>query len=79
MFIPRYQMEFVLHGHSLTASKIKNALSEFGDSLEVSECEDPITSGNNFKVCVISEDPTVVFDICAQFGRIKTVKVHEME
>ena len=26
-----------------------------------------------------AQDPTVIFDICAQFGRIRSVKVQEKE
>jgi dihydroxyacetone kinase-like predicted kinase len=79
ILIPKYQMEFILHGHGLTCQKIKNSLAEFGEALEVSDCQDTLTAGNNFKVCITSEDPTVIFDLCAQFGRIKSAKVNEIK
>jgi len=39
--------------------------------------EDPDSSqkGNNFKVNISTEDPTIIFDLCSQFGRIRSVKV----
>jgi dihydroxyacetone kinase-like predicted kinase len=79
MSIPKYQMEFILQGQDLSAQKIRSSLAEFGDALEVSECQDLAIGGKNFKVGMTSEDPTVIFDLCAQFARIKSVKVNEIK
>lgn len=33
----------------------------------------------NYKVNMITEDPALVFDLCSQLGRIRSVKVNEGE
>ena len=77
MFIQQYCLEFILHSFSASGQTIKNSLAEFGENILVTECPDETERGKNFKVSIKTEDPPVVFDICAQFGRIKTVKISE--
>lgn len=31
--------------------------------------------GDNLKIKIHTHDPTIIFDICAQFGRLKSVKI----
>ncbi len=45
----QYRLEFILHAPQATQEEIKNALSEFGEQLKVSECQDPPEEKNNFK------------------------------
>lgn len=89
--IPNYKLEFILHTHSATNESIKSSLSEFGENLVVSECNEPDrlenhglasfgqshSKGNNFTINLITQDPTVIFDICAQIGRIRQIKINE--
>jgi hypothetical protein len=54
---------------------------------EVSENENLLASetkeesqkrkGKNFRVSLNTEDPTIIFDTCAQFGKIMSVKIDE--
>lgn len=72
MVIDRYNIEFILSARRITAEEIKNYLAEFVDKIEVSVCGEA-----EFKVSLRALDPTIIFDTCAQFGRIKSVKIDE--
>ena len=83
----KYNLEFILHTQNSSLEVVKNSLSEFGDSLEVSEFLPPHqciggggllednAKGRDFKINMNTEDPTAIFDICGQIGRIRSVKV----
>jgi dihydroxyacetone kinase-like predicted kinase len=72
----KYVLEFVLHARDSSPKIIKNALAEFGNDLVVGDCQNPGESCN-YKVNMATQDPTLVFDLCAQLGRIRSVKVNE--
>ncbi|HNW39535.1 MAG TPA: hypothetical protein PL125_02485 [Candidatus Omnitrophota bacterium] len=74
--ITKYVLEFVLHAKDSSPKAIKNALAEFGSDLTVAECQKQAETCN-YKVEMTTEDPTLVFDLCSQLGRIRSVKVHE--
>ena len=74
MNLPKFQLEFILTTFNADPAAIRNALVEFGMELEINPSG---ASGKDFLVHIISEDPTMVFDVCAQFGRIVSVKVEE--
>lgn len=72
----KYTLEFILHAKNCTPKAIRSSLAEFGQDLVVN----PVTGENqnsNYQVSMVTEDPTLVFDLCAQLGRIRSVKVHE--
>jgi hypothetical protein len=86
--ITKYVLEFVLHAKDSSPKIIKSALAEFGSDLIVSDCQKqaphnglwPLTGqaeSCNYKINMVTEDPTLVFDLCSQLGRIRSVKVHE--
>jgi len=77
--MPGYSMEFILHtGKKETHSTVKNYLVEWAQELKISECnQGDVSQGKDFKICLRAQDPTVIFDACAQIGRIKSVKVDE--
>jgi hypothetical protein len=57
---------------------LKESLIEFGEALEIVPVPQNDTErGKSFKIQIYSWDPTIIFDTCAQFGRLKFVKVHE--
>ena len=74
--ITKYALEFVLHAKDSSPKIIKSALAEFGSELMVADC---LKQGEscNYDVRMITEDPTLVFDLCSQLGRIRSVKVNE--
>jgi len=73
---PKYRLEFVLHAKNSSPKIIKNTLAEFGTDLTVSECHLSQESCN-YDVRITTEDPTLVFDLCSQLGRIRSIKVHQ--
>lgn len=73
----RYKLEFILHTYNASLQMIKNSLAEFGESLEIVESQDSAQNGDNYNIRMKTEDPTIVFDLCAQFGRIRSIKVTE--
>ena len=75
--IPKFKLDFILHTYNTTIDALRSALAEFGEKLDVAEVIDAAQKGNNFKVNINTEDPTIVFDVCSQFGRIRSVKVED--
>jgi P2-related tail formation protein len=75
--IPKFKLDFILHTYNTTLEAVKTSLAEFGEKLDISEVVDPSQKGTNFKININTEDPTIVFDVCSQFGRIRSVKVEE--
>jgi len=75
--IQKYALEFILHIQNASEKMIKNSLSEFGEAIEICACQDANQKGKDLKININTEDPTMIFDICSQFGRIKSVKVNE--
>jgi len=76
--IPKYTLEFILHSKNSSLKIIKSSLEEFGSDLIVSPCQKQPESCD-YKVSMATEDPTLVFDLCSQLGRIRSIKVHEKE
>ncbi|MDO8488969.1 MAG: hypothetical protein Q7S42_02515 [Candidatus Omnitrophota bacterium] len=72
--ITKYALEFILHAKDSSPKIIKNALAEFGSELTIMDSQKDIESCN-YKVNMITEDPILVFDLCGQLGRIRSVKV----
>lgn len=75
--MPKFFLEFIITTYNASKDSIKNSLREFAEGLEIHDCLDSDASGRDFKINLNTEDPTVIFDICSQFGRIKSVKVNE--
>ncbi len=73
----KYKLEFILHTYNTSIEAIKNSLVEFGNSLEISDSEKSAQKGEDFQISLNTEDPTLVFDICSQFGRIRSVKIND--
>lgn len=76
--MPGYYLEFILYAYNSSAEFIRNSLAELGEGLEVML----LPRGENekaesFKVNIRMQDPTIIFDTCAQIGKIKSVKIDE--
>jgi dihydroxyacetone kinase-like predicted kinase len=77
--MPKYRLEFILNiSDTSTEKHIKNSLVEFAEDIEISL----LTQNNTARICdlkiqMLTDEPTVIFDTCAQFGRIKSVKIDE--
>ncbi len=78
MFKQHYHLEFVLETMGARPDSIKNSLRGLIESVDILPLlEDGRGDGKNFKIRVKTADPELVFDICSQFGRLKSVKVSE--
>ena len=73
----KFIMEFILHAHVSSQKAIKSSLSEFAEKVEVGEPVNPAGISSDFKVNIVTEDPTLIFDTCSHFGRIKSAKINE--
>ena len=57
---------------------LKNSIIEFGEGLEILELpQESTVQSRDFKIRIYTEDPTIIFDTCAQFGRLKSIKIDE--
>lgn len=74
----KYSLEFVLHAANTTEQALKNSLREFCEELHIKEQPSGSSTGKYFGMDMRAEDPTLIFDICSQFGRIRSVKVEEV-
>lgn len=74
----KYRLEFTLHILDASMQAVKNSLFEFGEKIEITDCSAVDAKSGDFIVHMDTDDPTAIFDICAQFGRIKTIKVNEL-
>ena len=74
----KYHLEFFLNVQNPSIDIIEDSLLEFGEGLKVQQLPpNDVGKTCNLKIHIFTEDPTIVFDTCAQFGRIKSVKVNE--
>jgi dihydroxyacetone kinase-like predicted kinase len=74
--VQKYKLEFILHTYNTSLEAVRNSLAEFGDSLEIADSSGSGEKGDNYQVTLNTDDPTLVFDICSQFGRIRSVKIN---
>jgi hypothetical protein len=73
-----YYLEFILNTHNSNVEFISNSLSGLGQELEVLQLDEDGREGEEgFKISILTQDPTLIFDSCAQIGKIKSVKVDE--
>ncbi len=71
-------LEFILNSYNATEKTIRASLKGFASGLDVIKQEN-IHNGApyDFKINLHSDDPTIIFDICSQLGRIKSIKINE--
>ncbi|MBM3249903.1 MAG: hypothetical protein FJZ09_03530 [Candidatus Omnitrophica bacterium] len=79
MFMQKYRLEFILHSHNASVQSIRSSLAEFGEHCEISPLDPAASEGNNFRVNMDTEEPAMVFDLCSQIGRIRSVKIDEIK
>ncbi len=78
MFLPLFRLEFILSVNGTSAETLRTSLVEYTQEFDVQPCgPDPVSERQEYKVNLLTEDPTLIFDLCSQFGRLKSVKVHE--
>ncbi|MDD5045028.1 MAG: hypothetical protein PHU91_03650 [Candidatus Omnitrophica bacterium] len=77
MFIKKYSLEFILNSKNINQEEVKKSLLDFGEKVEV--VDDPVPGEGNLKVHLETLDPATVFDVSAQFGRIGSIRVNEIQ
>ncbi len=73
----KYYLEFILNTQTISLETMRNSIVEFGEDLEIFQ-QDSNVKGIDFKIHIYTEDPTIIFDTCAQFGKIKSVKINDL-
>lgn len=74
----KYCMEFILNMEALSLEPLRNSIVELGEGLEITQLPQAgDAKGSDFRINIYTEDPTVIFDTCAQFGRLKSIKIDE--
>ncbi len=76
--MPKYCLEFILNMQTVSSNALRDSIIELGEHLEISQLPlDNDAKSRDFKIRIYTEDPTVIFDTCAQFGRLMSVKIDE--
>jgi dihydroxyacetone kinase-like predicted kinase len=75
--LPQFKLEFTLHAYGTTAEGIRNALAEFAEAVVIALIPGDTPQGEDYQVSLTTEEPQLVFDACAQFGRIRSIKIEE--
>lgn len=75
--VQKYKLEFILHVYEASLQSVKSSLAEFGENLLVVVSEETQENGKDFIIKINAEDPQLVFDICSQFGRIRSAKIDQ--
>jgi dihydroxyacetone kinase-like predicted kinase len=74
----RYRLDFILHTADEPVQVLHNSLAGFGEGLKIVEIpQETAEKGKSFQISISTHDPTLIFDTCAEFGRIKSVKINE--
>jgi len=72
-----YSLEFILHINNVSISMLQKAIADFGHDLEIAACRGHSGKGMNLQISINTDTPAAIFDTCAQFGRLKSVKINE--
>jgi len=69
-------LNFILTTMGASEQAIRNSLDDFGENLEILTLSKSEGSRvQDFNISITTDDPTIIFDLCAEFGRIKSVKI----
>ena len=79
IFGRRYSVDFILNSGNTTREGIEDSLSGLGDELVISQASSAERQDStDYNIRIITQDPTLIFDVCSQFGRLKSVKIGEV-
>jgi len=77
--MPKYCLEFILNMQTVSLETLRNSIVEFGEDLEIFPLpQDNDDKSRDFRARIYTEHPTIIFDTCAQFGRLKSIKINEL-
>lgn len=72
-----YNVDLMLNTFYKDQVKIKNSLLTCSEEATISLILENTDGSFDYSIVAVAQDPTLVFDVCAQFGRMKSVKVNE--
>ncbi len=74
----KFTLEFILNASNTSADLIMRSLMQAGEEAKVLRDSGQMgQESENFQVRVSTGNPTLIFDICSQFGRISSIKIDE--
>lgn len=74
----KYCLEFILNMQTVSLETLRDSIVEFGEDLEIFQLpQDNEVKARDFRIRIYTEDPIIIFDTCAQFGRLKSIKIDE--
>jgi dihydroxyacetone kinase-like predicted kinase len=71
----KFSLEFILNIRAASIEEIRGSLSGLGEGLVISGPEQDSPGSQDLKISIHTEDPTLIFDTCSQFGKLKSVKI----
>ncbi len=75
-----YHLDFILSTPDTSLDVLKKSLEGCADNPEILEMPDENSQKcKNFMIHVRTQDPTLIFDICSEYGKISSVKVDEVD
>ncbi|MFA5430015.1 MAG: hypothetical protein WC329_02530 [Candidatus Omnitrophota bacterium] len=79
MFLLRkFRMKFILGVGCVSEDMLRRALDGIGEEIELSlQGEAGVPGGSCMHVSLGTDDPELVFDICSQYGKIRSAKIEE--
>ena len=78
MVLKFYSLDFMLQAPGVSLDVLKKSLAGCADDPQIQEItQGPDLNEKKFSIQARTQDPTLVFDICSQYGKISSVKVDE--
>jgi len=75
----KYNVEFTMNIYDSSSDELKDCLTGLCADLSLDEDEETNDKGKIIKIRLCTDDPHLVFDTCSQFGRLKSVKISEVQ
>ncbi len=63
---------------AITLESVDLAKTGQATALRPVDCQDTGEKGENYKISLSTDEPTIIFDVCSQFGRIREIKIDEV-
>ena len=73
----KYRVEFIIQAYNSSLAALKTALEALGSDLTLEQLEDSNGKAGMARISIRTDEPQLIFDTCAEFGRLKSVKIDE--
>jgi dihydroxyacetone kinase-like predicted kinase len=71
----KYRLEFILSTKDSPREEIRRSLAGLGENLIIAAAGEGVSTSGDLKICIHTDDPTLIFDASSQFGKLKSVKI----